>query len=607
MYNELSYQHAWVYVCIALEYGLSTFNEVENKYYSMTWETYTPELKDNLTNGGALFNTTLLSLIKEKYNLTDSEIDFVYDSHLSVRDIINVSFAYLGSEGEVFSFDLGNSTETYLFRGSSSSRSAEISCVNGAYAHMVGNNATEYTEIWTNNCYPNGSVEWESGYSYGYFANAWYDGLMTFTFANDKVNNGVLSYWLNQSNRTVNGSLVYDVGPMKAAYGSFLEGLLVIYMDDLVADAAAERYNVTWSRISPMVMSVHDNILKTYISGECDFRFGREAYGSLDNVKAFYFACSASFSLIERYVAENLFPGSSDLSGVTTGLGYILENNGTLEVLVQNGCVLIREEGSNERVLIFDSETGLLHDACYGLNGAFCYSNQQTDWALNLASELLGCSGDIWSYLLGDGDLPSLSLPTENMVKSCNMFLGMGALFVVEDTMLTTSLVSLGTLFVDMGIGSLEVIGGYVLLPIVFFASIEPVGSHNETEVLMEFYRAHNSTNTGEPSLTHDTVQINNKEYTEYFKNSRNTVDLRVPVTNSPLIPLAFFISNSGPDDENTSLIIKVAAGALISMFIVPGGLFAASGIQDNLNLTFEYDKENEEYTITVSCYEWGY
>ena len=80
-----------------------------------------------------------------------------------------------------------------------------------------------------------------------------------------------------------------------------------------------------------------------------------------------------------------------------------------------------------------------------------------------------------------------------------------------------------------------------------------------------------------------------------------------MPVTNSPLIPLAFFISNSGPDDENTSLIIKVAAGALISMFIVPGGLFAASGIQDNLNLTFEYDKENEEYTITVSCYEWGY
>ncbi len=92
----------------------------------------------------------------------------------------------------------------------------------------------------------------------------------------------------------------------------------------------------------------------------------------------------------------------------------------------------------------------------------------------------------------------------------------------------------------------------------------------------------------------------------ENYKNSRNTLDLRVPVTNSPLIPLAFFISNSGPDDENSSLIIKVTAGALISMLIAPGGLFAASGIKDNLNITFEYDKEKDEYTITVSGYEWG-
>ena len=58
---------------------------------------------------------------------------------------------------------------------------------------------------------------------------------------------------------------------MKAAYGSFLEGLLVIYMDDLVADAAGERYNVNWTRISPMVMSVHDDIDETYITREVIF------------------------------------------------------------------------------------------------------------------------------------------------------------------------------------------------------------------------------------------------------------------------------------------------------------------------------------------------
>ncbi|ADC46576.1 hypothetical protein mru_0725 [Methanobrevibacter ruminantium M1] len=55
---------------------------------------------------------------------------------------------------------------------------------------------------------------------------------------------------------------------MNAAYGSFLEGLLVIYMDDLVADAAGERYNVNWTRVSPMVMSVHDNIKGHILPGK---------------------------------------------------------------------------------------------------------------------------------------------------------------------------------------------------------------------------------------------------------------------------------------------------------------------------------------------------
>ena len=54
---------------------------------------------------------------------------------------------------------------------------------------------------------------------------------------------------MNQKNRTLdNGSLYYDYGFMKAAYGSFLEGLDVIHCNDLVADCAAERFNVSWPR-----------------------------------------------------------------------------------------------------------------------------------------------------------------------------------------------------------------------------------------------------------------------------------------------------------------------------------------------------------------------
>lgn len=70
---------------------------------------------------------------------------------------------------------------------------------------------------------------------------------------------------------------------------------------------------------------------------------------------------------------------------------------------------------------------------------------------------------------------------------------------------------------------------------IVFFASIEPVGGVNENNELKEFYKTHNSANAGEQSITQDTVQVKNyNKNMENYKNSRNTLDLRVPVTNSP-------------------------------------------------------------------------
>ncbi|WP_458404927.1 chitobiase/beta-hexosaminidase C-terminal domain-containing protein [Methanobrevibacter sp.] len=602
LFNELSNSYAWVYVCIALDYGLITFSSVENKYDDGTWRDYPYELKMNLTDNGVLFNTTLLSLIKDKYNLTDDEINFIYDNHLNIRDFIKVSFAYLGSEREVFNFDLGNSTESYIFTGSSSARYAEISCVNGAYAHMVGNNATDYEESWTNIHNQNGTVDWVSGYSYGYYANAWYDGLMTFTFANDKVDNGVLGYWLNQSNRTdSNGSLVFDVGPMKAAYGSFLEGLLVIYVDDLVADAAAERYNVTWNRISPMVMSVHDNVLETYMTGECDFYFGREAYGSLDNVKAFYIACSSSFSLIERYVGENLFPGIGDLSGVTTGLGYILENNGTLEIFIQDGCVLIREEGSNERVLIFDSETGLLHDAYYDLNGAFCYSNQQTDWALALGSELLNSYGDIWSYLLGNGDLPNLSPPTANMVKSCNFFLGVGGLFMLEGVEYGTYLASLGTACGDILAGAFGPISLGIIAAISFIympAVGEPDG------YVDNYWDSHYSPDDSYVVFPDDDlVQIKNHNLIKEYKKIQNGEDIPV---NGDLSYL------NGADGSPENLLKALAAiSAFTGLLIVndisssyPKGYYYPNNVSNvtyysNYTLQLNYTQSDGKMTLT--------
>ena len=64
--------------------------------------------------------------------------------------------------------------------------------------------------------------------------------------------------------------------------------------------------------------------------------------------------------------------------------------------------------------------------------GAFCYSNQQTDWAYDLGRELLDNYGSIWGYLFGDGDFPDLSLSAGNLIKSANLFVGLGGMFVVE-------------------------------------------------------------------------------------------------------------------------------------------------------------------------------
>jgi hypothetical protein len=243
----------------------------------------------------------------------------------------------------------------------------------------------------------------------------------------------VMSYRLNEKNRTYdNGSLYYENGFMKAAYGSFIEGLDVIYCSDLCADIAAVRFNVTWERTSPMVMSVRDDLFGTVLSGEGSFYFGRTAYGAPDAVKAFYFACSASFSPIEHYVTHALFPNSGDNGSATIGLGFILDSGGDIEIVQDGDLTLIREIGSNEKILLFDSTTGLLHDQMQVIYGAFCYSNQQTDWAFDLGSELLDNFGPIWGYLCGVGDLPNMSLPATNFLKSANLFLGFGVFLLLK-------------------------------------------------------------------------------------------------------------------------------------------------------------------------------
>ena len=133
---------------------------------------------------------------------------------------------------------------------------------------------------------------------------------------------------------------------------------------------------------------LHD--LRIYLGGGCDFRFGMDVVGEESNVRGFNFLVSSSFSQIEHWVMNALFPGISPYRSVTYGLGNVLLNDGSLEILLEDGFVVIKEGNSNVRTLVIDISSGRVMDLLNtSYNGAYCYSNQQTDWACDFGYALL--------------------------------------------------------------------------------------------------------------------------------------------------------------------------------------------------------------------------
>ena len=189
---------------------------------------------------------------------------------------------------------------------------------------------------------------------------------------------------------------------MRAAYGTFLEALLVIYGHDVVADAAASEFNVSWVRTTPIVVSGIDDAYRSYITGEMDHRMGMDVVGDPENVRAFRYACSSAFSPIEYWVGAALFPvydvngtriydNSSFLGSVTMGLGYLLLSGSPVEIFESNGYVFIRVVGDNNNILVIDPETGIVRDIRVdgGVSGSYCYGDQQTELGGDFGQNLI--------------------------------------------------------------------------------------------------------------------------------------------------------------------------------------------------------------------------
>lgn len=235
---------------------------------------------------------------------------------------------------------------------------------------------SSYTSRVSNIYYTN--IEDENNESIGY------EGMRSFAIVKSNLTSDDLSYWLNQKE-------MYAPGLMKAAYGTFLSSLLVIYENDRVADESASKFNVTWNRISPVCVSLCNDYNCLYITGDSNHIMGREAIGNASSVWSFNFATSFSFSLIEQLVGNNVW-NTTKIGSVTLGLIESYMNNKTLELFSSNGYIFIKHALDNNTLLFLDLKTGIVRDCFiyYGVLGTMpCYHDNITENAWKYGNNLL--------------------------------------------------------------------------------------------------------------------------------------------------------------------------------------------------------------------------
>ncbi|MBR4448187.1 chitobiase/beta-hexosaminidase C-terminal domain-containing protein [Methanobrevibacter sp.] len=339
---------------------------------------------------------TFLNYLRLFYNLTDSEISFVNSHKNLFIDIVEIVVDFHGDVTPDINFD---------FEGEH-----KVLSTPSSYAHRISN--IYYTNI-----------EDENNVSIGY------EGMRSFAVVKGNVSDDILRYWLNQKEN-------YEPGLMKAAYGTFLTSLLVIYENDRVADEAAEKYNVTWSRISPVCVSLCNDYNCLYITGESDHGMGREATGNDSGVWKFNFATSFSFSLVEQLVGNNVW-NTTVIGSVTLGLIETYINNGTLEIFTSNGYTFIKREGDNSTLLFLDLETGIVRDifSYYGLLGTMpCYHDNITENAWNYGNNTLDKSSDDFKDLLNITNFSINMGIIIGLVSGESLVIGEGAGLVITGT-----------------------------------------------------------------------------------------------------------------------------------------------------------------------------
>ncbi|MDP3623045.1 MAG: chitobiase/beta-hexosaminidase C-terminal domain-containing protein, partial [Methanobacteriaceae archaeon] len=308
---------------------------VQNKYFYnaayTTWNsTYSPSVFAAIVDANKNLpfvsdTTSFWNNITTTYNLTSVELTFVQNHRQEFIDNLTVNMVYNGVSGLNLTVTDPNNTTNVVnltFPGNVINRSSQV-----------------------------------------IYQGSPYEGVKSFAIATTDVTNDVLGYWLDQYSNYQNSSVMSNV------HGTFLTALMVEYLHDQNANNMANQYNVTWSRTSPIIVSVGESAYETYLTLECDHSMGMTVVGTLENIIGFNYECSYAISLMEYAIMNSAYGNASYQSystngafgSVTMNLFYASLNNNT-ESFLKDNFIIVKSIYDNNDFMVIDLETGIVRD-----------------------------------------------------------------------------------------------------------------------------------------------------------------------------------------------------------------------------------------------------
>lgn len=208
---------------------------------------------------------------------------------------------------------------------------------------------------------------------------AGFECIQSFAIVTGKITNDIMSYWLAKKT-------LYDIGPQRAAYGTFMTALTTIWLHDKRAEDVAPSLNVTWFRTSPTI--VMDGVSRNMTYIHCpNPTMGMDIQGNTENVKLFRFLNSLLLSSAESSALS--LTGYNVTSSISEILSGISEGKIIHLSFDENNIGIFTLEGEEQYKLIIDFENWIVKDVV-NYNGfeykgavtevaAYCFHFELTD------------------------------------------------------------------------------------------------------------------------------------------------------------------------------------------------------------------------------------